>query len=329
MIDTVQCFGDKYKIVDWSKWNTHSITNGATGEIKEKAVSNSGNISATMYGSRLIFHTSIPKLLYGTNIFELKQSDTDRAMEKLQFELRESCGVQVADRLRNFKLSRIDFCKNIQVQHSIIDYIQALSELRYSRRDKAIYKSQTLSFRNSRRELTFYDKILEARQDKKLSPELSEYVNSIDNNLLRVEAKLRRASVVNREFGHKELSEILSSELSTKKLCTEFDGLVKSDTEQLEFNFTGNKELIELLQRKHSRGAISRFLEVKGTATLLAELNYDWSVVKELLLSVKVSERTAFRYIERLRQNQSILNIERNRKLLTEIRQKLSIRLVA
>jgi len=328
MVDTVQCFGDNFEVADWSKWSSHSITDRATGEVKGKEVSNSGKLSATMYGSRLIFHTSLPKLLYGSNLFELKESDSSKAIEALQRELRESCGVKVTDGLKDFKLSRIDFCKNLSVAHKVIDYVQALGQLCYSRREKAVYKSQTLSFRNNSRELCFYDKLRELKDSKQLSPELYEYVNSIKNNILRVEAKLRRASVVKKEYGQKQLSELLTGELATQKLVKEYAGLLKSDSVQLEFNFTHNLELIQHIKTQRQRGAIAKFLEVKGTAELLAECNFDWTVVKELLTEA-VGERSAYRWLSRLRENQSLLNIERNRKLLGEISHKLQLRLVA
>jgi hypothetical protein len=330
MVDTIQCFGESFKVKDWSKWSQHSITDRATGEVKQKEVCNSDKVSATIYGSKLIFHSSLPKLLYGSNLFELKQSDGERAVEAVEKELFDSCGVRVAEGLKDFRLSRIDFCRNLKVNHSIPDYIQALSQLRYSRREKVLYKSETLSFRNGRRELCFYDKVGEVRGDKKLSPELLEYVNTLPNNLLRVEAKLRRASVVKKEYGEKGLSDFLSGELSVKKLCGEYDSLVKSDSEQLEFNFKQNLETIEYIKLHRKKGAIGKFLELKGTQQLLAECNFDWTVVKELL-SEAVGERTAYRWLSRLKENHTLLllNIEESRELLLEIKQKLSMRLVA
>lgn len=330
MVDTVQCFGESFEVVDWSKWSKHSIMDRATGELREKEVSNSDKLSATMYGSRLIFHSSLPKLLYGSNLFELKQSDSGRAVEAVQRELRENCGVKVLDGLKDFKLSRVDFCRNLKVAHSTVDYIQALSGLSFSRRERATYKSQTLSFRNNLRELCFYDKLEEVKSNKKITLELSEYVNSITDNILRVEAKLRRAVVVKKEYGQKELPEILDSELSTQKICREYESLVQPDSEQLQFNFRQNLETIEYIKTQRKKGAVGKFLELKGTEQLLRECNFDWTVVKGLLTEA-VGERTAYRWLSRLKKNYSllVLNIEESRQLLREIQNKLQLRLVA
>jgi hypothetical protein len=326
MVDTIQLFGVDFDVKDLSKWSLHSITERKTGETKEKETCNTSSVNATIYGDRLIFHTSLPKLLYGSNLYELKQSDAGRAIEELQRELRDGCGLDVKDGLKTFKFSRVDFCRNIVVENHISDYIQALSQLRYSRREKVGYKSETLSFRNTRRELSFYDKIKEIRSHK-MSDDLYETIKDRPNNILRIESKLRKANVVKREFGEMDLSSMLSEKLSTEKLLMEYDGLTQCDSQQLDFNFQSNVELVERIREKRGR-AINKLLEIKGSQRLLAECNYDWTVVKDFL-TVVCDRATAYRWIKKLQANSDIMRVERDRDLIAEIRNKIRLREVA
>ena len=326
MVDTLQLFSTDFQVEELSKWSLHTIADRSTGEVREKEVCNTNLLSATIFGDRLIFHTSIPKLLYGSSLYEVKQSDAGRAVEALQKELRDNCGLKVGDGLKSFGLSRIDFCRNLQVDSYISDYIQALSELKYSRREKVQYKGETLSFRNTNRELCFYDKVKEVRSGK-LTPELFEVVRDLPNNILRVETRLRKASVVKKEYSGLTVDQILSEKLSTAKLVKEFNGLTRSDSEQLQFNFQNNIELVEALREKRSR-AVSKFFEVKGTTQFLSECGHNWNLVKEFLDQV-CGKSSAYNWIRKLQQNSAIMRVERDKNLISEIKQKLSIRLVA
>jgi hypothetical protein len=329
MIDTVQLYGTEYKVDDWSSWSQHSVTNRQTGEISTKEVNNTDKLNATIYGDRLVLHTSLPKLIYGTSLFELRQSDAGRAVETLQRTLRDDCGISVTDGLTNFEVSRVDFCRNIKVDYKVTDYIDALGQLSYSRRDKAQYKGETLSFRNGRRELCFYDKVKEVKTDKNLSPELSEYVSHLPNDILRVETRLRRSSVVRSEYSIRSLVSMLDEQRSTDKLIREFDGLTRSDAEQLSFNFTSNVKLIEHIKSQRVRNAFGKFLEVRGTAQLLAECGYNWTVVRELLEVVLTDRSSVYRWINKLKRHQALAMVERDRNLIGEIHNKLKVRLVA
>jgi hypothetical protein len=331
MVDTIQMFTTDFTVDDWSRWSQHSITDRQTGETTSKEVSNSQHLNATIHtnSNRLVIHTSLPKLLFGTSLYELRQTDGGRAVETLQKTLRDECGISTTDGLKEFGVSRIDFCRNIKVDHKITDYIDALSQLSYSRRDKIAYKGETLSFRNGRRELCFYDKVREVRSDKKLSGELVEYVNSLPNDILRVETRLRRANVVRSDYKDMSIHSMLDERLSSDRLLSEFNGLTKSDADQLSFNFNSNVELIEYIKTKRSRNVFGRFLEVRGTSQLLAECGYNWSVVRELLEAVLKDRSSVYRWMQKIKRHQAVAMVERDRNLIGEIHNKLRLRLVA
>jgi len=245
MVDTLQAFTREFQVRDMSKWTQHTVLNRGSGEVATKESCNLENFNATWFpnSNLLSFHTSAPKLLYGTSLEEVRESDTGKLVEVVSRKLRDECGVEVREGLADFTLSRVDFCRNVRVAHHPRDYIRALSQLRYSRREKANYKNETLSFRNTRRELTFYDKVQEVSEKEK-SVEIQKLVAGRAHDILRVEARLRRSAVVKREFGRVPLTFILSESLAREKLCGEFDELTKAEGEQLDFNFKGNLELL-------------------------------------------------------------------------------------
>lgn len=324
MIDTIRLYGDDFKVKNIALWSQHTVMERATGEIHEKETCNTDCINATLYGSRLIVQCSLPRLMYGSNLYELRQRDASDAIDKLQQSLRVDCGLEVA--VKSLRFSRVDFCKNIMVDSHITDYIQALSHLRFSRREKAGFKSETLYFRNGQRELVFYDKLKEVRS-KKMSDELHEAIKDRPNNILRIESKLKRASVVHKEYADMSIEQMLSEKLSTAKLLKEYDNLNGGDSEQIEFNFKNNVEMVEGIREKRGR-AVNKFMEMKGTNQLLRECCYDWSVVQELLMAI-CDRATAYRWLKKLQDNARALKTFEERNLLKEIRNKIQYREVA
>jgi hypothetical protein len=325
MVDTFQAFTREFQVKDWNKWTQHTILNRSTGEVATKESCNTPNLNATLYpGSNLLsFHTSAPKILYGTSLFEVKESDTGKLVETVSRILRDDCGVSVAEGLAGFALSRVDFCKNLKVDYHPSDYVRALSQLRHSRREKAIYRNETLSFRNTRRELIFYDKVAEVAE-KEHSPEVQKLVSGRAHDILRVEARLRNSAVVKREFGRVGVVSVFRDSVAREKLIGEFDGLTKAEGEQLDFNFRGNLDLIARIKRERSRNVFGRFLEVKGLSQLLAECGYDWKLVRELLEQVYPSNRMSVnRWLKTLQKTQTLALVEVDRKLIAEVREKL------
>jgi len=325
MVDTLQAYTREFQVKDLTKWTQHSILNRSTGETATKESCNLENLNVTWFpnSNLLSFHLSAPKILYGTSLEELRETDSDKLVEVVSRKLRDECGVSVRDGLSDFLLSRVDFCRNVKVSHHPSDYIRALQQLRYSRREKANYKNETLSFRNTRRELTFYDKIEEVSQKEK-GVEIQKLIAGRTHDILRVEARLRNSAVVKREFGRVPITFVLSESLSREKLCCEFDGLTKSEGEQLDFNFRGNLDLIEQIKRGRSRNVFGRFLQVKGLSQLLAECGNDWTLVKELLESVYPTNRMSVnRWLRTLQTDQTLTLVEVDRKLIGELREKL------
>jgi len=325
MVDTIQAYTREFQVKDLTKWTQHTILNRGTGEVATKESCNLENFNATWFpnSNLLSFHLSAPKILYGTSLEELRESDSDKLVEVVSRKLRDECGVSVRDGLSDFLLSRVDFCRNVKVSHHPSDYIRALSQLRHSRREKANYKNETLSFRNTRRELTFYDKVQEVTEKEK-SVEIQKLVAGRTHDILRVEARLRNSAVVKREFGRVPITFVLSETVSREKLCGEFDGLTKSEGEQLDFNFRGNLDLIEQIKRVRSRNVFGRFLQVKGLSQLLAECGNDWTLVRELLESVYPTNRMSVnRWLRTLQTDQTLTLVEVDRKLIGEIREKL------
>jgi hypothetical protein len=324
MVDTLQAYTRNFRVVDWNRWTKHTTTNRGTGEEATKESCNLEIFNATIFpqSNRLNFHTSLPKLLYGSSLWEVKETDKDKLIELIQKKLFDECGVSVSEGLEDFKLSRVDFCKNVPVEHHPTDYISSLNQFKYSRREKANYKNETLSFRNTRRELTFYDKVEEVSRQEK-NEEIKKIVSTMPHNILRVETRFRNSSVVKKEFGDKSLMFVMSDELAREKLCREFDGLVRAEGEQLEFDFNGNLELINEIKKSRCRNVFGKFLEVKGLRVFLAECCYDWKRVESVMRQACNNRFTVYKWMRRLQSNQALVLVEKDRQLIREIRDKL------
>jgi len=329
MIDTVQGFSTRFDVRDETKWTKHTTTDLGTGDTQEKLSCNiSPHLNLTIFPQKHLatFHCSLPKIIYGTSLEELKESDKGKVIDTLQRKFRDECGLDVRDGLEDFTLSRVDFCKNVKVDYHPKDYIRALGQFKFSRRETAKYKNETLSFRNTRRELTFYDKVEEVSRVEK-DEEILRRVSGMKHDLLRVEARLRNSSVVKKELGCVPVLSVISEDLCRKKLCREYESLVRIEGEQMDFDFEGNLKLIEEIKKRGVRDVFGKFLQYKGIGLFLAECGYDWEVVREVIEQVYPVRRTVYKVLRKLQEDQSLVLIQKDRKLIKEVHEKL--RLVA
>jgi len=260
---------------------------------------------------------SLPKALYGSSLYETNENDFDRTIDFIESGLNE-VGIKVnINDILNARLSRVDICRNLEVEHPIPDYIRLLSNFEMSRHDKTEFKNETLTFGNTLRQFAFYDKIKQIKQDKKISETERKLVSDRPENILRVESrKLKNRSVVSTFKGQVKLKELFNCKLCKNELLQNFNRLV-SPGEQLELNLKDNIELLNKV------GSFSKFLQIKGVEIFLNEFNYDYKLIREFL-SKRYSKSQVYYLLDNVRKMSRHILRKEKRELLSEIKYKLA-----
>jgi len=128
---------------------------------------------------------SLPQLLYGTNLVNFTISDTRLAINELNKILK----VDISDA----KVTRIDFAYNFLMTYPVSTYFKVLCHKSYCKVNT--FGAETLTFKGSNEEFTFYDKIAQLKsKGENISNEYS------DKHLLRYEMKLTES--ISKKLGY-------------------------------------------------------------------------------------------------------------------------------
>jgi len=331
MIDTVYLGTTQFDVADKNKLQHQTTVNQETGELREKwfctLPSFSANISQDYF---LKVTASLPKILYGSSYYEVNEGDYDKSIKAIEKRLQNVGIVTDKGSVESFNLHRIDFCRNIETEHHLMDYLSLLSNYRISRRDKLEYRHETLTFYNGQQELSFYNKLREIKQDKKVNQEFKDKISGKPENILRVESRLKRFRVINKEFNKLEtkLADVFNFNLCRDRLLQDIDRLIKNKGEQLELNFEDNSKLLEQVKQVHKRSAFLHFIGYKGLGKFMQEFRYDYSKILEFLLT-HFGRSQAYKILRELKEmyNNTITTEQRN--LLEEIKYKVALKGVA
>jgi len=326
MLDTVKLFTRDFDIAKTNTFQRQTVTAYDTGEYKaEKIYCNTagGHFDIKQQGSEkcLFFQTSLPKLVYGNSLKELKQNDFDRCLQALRGQFAAAGAIVEKQAFETLPLSRLDYCRNIQVEHSIIDYLALLRNCSFGKRNRTNWKTETVLFFNGSQEFTAYNKVLEVKQNE--SQAAAAGVNSATpENVLRFESRLKKAEVVKRELHCRTFSECWNFELAQKKLLKDFDAIVQNVGQQLELNFKEDTERLLALREK-SRYSWNLFIAEKGIPLFLIQYNYDLELIKKLLFEA-YQRRQAYYILKQLKQFIAEHRTPEQRNLLEEVRCKLA-----
>ena len=277
---------------------------------------------------RLFVTASLPKLLYGTSLIEVGENDIDRAVETLESKIKKAgVGIDKGSTC-DFGLSRVDFCRNIEVRHHIVDYLALLGSYSMTRRDRADIKKETVTFFNGQRALSFYNKLREVKQDKSTAVEFRASLAGRPENILRAESRLLRGRVIEKEFKRQlKFAELFNFDLCKNELLKELNKLTRPSG-QLELNFRQNSELLNIVKNKRKRDIFKEFIAIKGVRVFLAEFQFDYSLIKEFLFEHFKKTQT-YTIIKELKEYQSLVLEQEERDLLGELRQKIAHRRAA
>lgn len=223
---------------------------------------------------------SVPKLLYGNSLQNVKIEDTRKLEGILQNRLN---GIFDTDFL-NSNISRLDITQNIETIEEIPYYIYGLREAyeQNGRYRVETFSDETLRIKNNSRQFVLYDKVKEALANKDISRnEAKAY-----GNILRFEAQHKKAKHVKTSLGQVfTLSEILTEDFFKK--AKQF----QLQTFENLFSNAGNYELfmddisiLDAVMKYNKRNVLKNFL--LKSVTDKAEFKADWKYY-ETLLSAK------------------------------------------
>lgn len=330
MIDTVKLFTTAFDLAKDNKFQLQTISGLSTGEVKhEKTFCNLDHGARFTIkrnfndqGKSLFCEVSLPKLLYGNSLKELKQTDLDQCVSILDTQFQSAGAVIDKGALENMALSRLDYCKNVKVDHCITDYISQLKNCFIQGRTRTNWNLETCTFFNGSQEFCAYNKILETLAHYS-SAESAGIDKNTKQDILRIESRLKKARTIQNTLKRKTFAECFNFDLAKNKLLSDFNRLVLDSGEQLELNFNDDLQRLQELRSIHERGAFHRWKAEQGTAGILLRYNYDLELIRKLLMNVLGKRMTAY-HLKEFKQFISDHRTKEQRHLLQEIRYKLA-----
>lgn len=327
MLDTVRLFTRDFDIARNNKFQTQTLADCATGEIKSERtfcnIPHGGRFNIKPQGSErcLLFEASLPKLIYETSLTELKASDFERCVDAVRGQFVAAGAVIDKQSFESLAVSRLDYCRNIQVDHNIVDYLALLKNCSFGGRVGTSWQTETVTFFNKSQELCLYNKILEVKQDARQSAAAG-VRSDTPENVLRIESRMKAADVVRRSIHRRTFSECFDFDVARSKLLSEFDKLIHDTGRQLELNF--NDDLLRLRELKDTvRYSWREFITCKGMPLFLMQYNNDLELIKKLLLSA-YSRRHAYDILRDIKDFMSENRTQQERHLLDELKLKLA-----
>ena len=222
MIDTIGLFTDDFEVSDDCNIRIQKGTiDNATGESynvplfrdskgewvtgykaylndSDRAINLDIETNTRKTGGHLKLRFSPPKVLNGSNYYPLNDSDLLESFKVLQRNLDDS-GIRL--NLGACGVGRLDACRNAYTDYPFGVYLPILNGISISRRDKRVYDSDTVLWKNKQRQLCVYDKNKEAKLDGLV---LSDY----PENAVRFEYRLLKSESVTKATGIETLRDI-------------------------------------------------------------------------------------------------------------------------
>ena len=263
MFDTIRLY-KQGKLKDFNLSDEHFRTSlDIQGAIEKKFNSFSdefGNKVVVEYdeikqGLNISF--SAQKIANKTQIKNFCLSDKDKLISELYKILEKKVDVD----FEKMRVSRLDICSNIETEHKVKYYLQALSNIVYPIRNykKDYYQDESLTIYNKSRRFLFYDKIAEIEQ-KRL-----EKLKSVDKNrnIFRYEIQNKRG----RDIKTLLKKDYLFQDLFTESVFLDCIKVQKNQYKTLflnkneQFNlFESDKKIIEILLETSKRNVALKFL---------------------------------------------------------------------
>lgn len=327
MIDTVTACFDKFELLNKAAFEEEQRKKDGS-IVKDCLFQNLPHLRLEInsLSGEMYYRVSLPHLLYGASLFEMKENDIGRTVEALQSRMKEA-GVKVGETvLSESRVHRVDFCKNMNVDHSCMDYISVLDNFRMPRRDKVNYNLETLTFgqHSKSKQICIYNKVRQVSKVKDIKER--ELVLGLPENILRFESRLLNNRTIKKELESPlYLYSAFNSELAKKQLLRDFKRIKDVEENQLSLNFNEEVELYRQLISMFGNRALEALLGIKGSAeSFLRSFCFQYKAVIEFFTAAGLSTASAYRNADKLFEYHRIKPLSENRGLIEEIRKKLA-----
>lgn len=327
MVDTLKLFTPDFKINSNAPgWHHVSDEDNATGELySEKLWRNTPNGSdLKVYNNSKLFYTvhSLPGVLYGSSLQEVRESDLEKALSVMGGDLH-AAGVDFDEgALQLWRVSRIDYCANIQTDKHASEYILPLQMgvMPFMRSDHV--PGETALWLNANRQFTCYNKI-KAIRDKGQSISAKIEMGTPEN-IVRIESRFTKARTVRERTKVRTLGECWSAPLARRLLLEDFDEVaLLSDKLQ-----TIAADLSRLFELSHeSRYFITRWEQEIARDAIMSKYDNSIELIKKLLLPLYPNSKKRsqlYVYLRKLKRYMAERMEPEKRNLLLELREKLA-----
>lgn len=179
----------------------------------------------------LRFEFSVPKILYGHNLYSCNFTDALVACNQVRAKFIELCGVEIPD-IKDWYCYRVDTCANFLLENieQVKSYIRYLQRFDYPRRLSRSYKDTGIYFASTHNTLKVYCKGLEFKFH-----DVCRFVNEVEkqklqkfaNIILRVEIENKKSLRVMRERIEKQTNQFFRNVY--KGYLTLFDTILLFD----------------------------------------------------------------------------------------------------
>jgi len=325
MIDTIRLFTKDFDLNSKNKFvlaQSVALESGAI--LSEKTFCNTEHCQMDIkQDGALYFKTSLPKLIYGTSLKEVQERDFDKCLAGMNKEL-DLAGVNIDKHsLENFRVSRLDYCRNVQVDYAIQDYISLFNTCSYGRRSRSNWSHETVTFFNGAQEFTVYNKIKELKQDKHAGKWQAK-AQTMQENILRFESRLKGSRSVEQvlKTAMPTFEQVFHSDLSKAKLINDLKK-VTAINEQLTLNFDNDLDLLHDLASQSTRNVWYKFIGLKGIDSFLFTYQYDFELIKTLLNNF-FKKRQVYYILKDLKVHQQRARTKEQRNLIQEVQLKLA-----
>lgn len=274
-----------------------TISNHGVNQFGEYVTGYLDTLNVSVSESRVkIYDCSLCKYYLGDNFKTLSRGDTKRAIDKI------SDSLHLPFQLAN--VTRIDFAKNLIMQHDEKVYYPYLGEAQYYNR---LEQNNGLYYNNQLRQLVFYGKEYEQKIKKQPIPELYK-----GRNVLRFEMRFRKQ--LRKQFNRPEITvgllydEDFYSDL-VNRWKSEYLAIQKINSKIIHMKPTGStKELIENM-------AILQLLELGQPKVL--------SMVKEWQNMGLITKKQAIDHREKIKLLSNIPIEGKGNDLIDELNRKV------
>lgn len=261
---------------------------------------------------------SVPKLLYGNSLENVRIEDTEKLENILQNRLK---GIYEGD-FANMTITRIDITQNMEMENEVPIYVHALNEA-YSKQGRyrvEKFSNESLVIKNNSRRFTMYDKVKEAIANNDITRQEAKAYG----NVLRFEVQHAKAKHVKTSFGNKQpytLYDVLTEGFfaNAKQFqVNSFDKLF-SNAGNYEI-FLNDLAMINIVKDYSNKNLLKNFLIKKLTDDYKHE--HDFQQYEDLLKVAGYSRqgtRKAIKEIQRI----VLLSKTKQSQILEEIRMKL------